>query len=324
MKSVIDVSGRHGEHDRETIGLFRNCMRIAVELTDPGEPAPPLGTDRLREALAHILGGRPDLIAVTAGVRASVPVLAPLMQDVAFETPSFEDLPQLAQSLGCNARRVSWPQLQLDDAQPVWMTHPARNPDGASLADDLVERLGRRQHIAVINEIYRWHAKSPAVVPVNNIIAVGSLAKIWGPAARIGWIRGEMVTELNKAALRISSPPAVIQDAWASFLGRGGLAYLVDQAQAASASRERFAELVDQARLAPVNDGPSVVVRLPRQLPTDEAISRLAALGVKATAGHHFGLTFESLRFDFTNVPIPDAEHVAELYTSLFSEPSIV
>lgn len=319
---IIDVSGRHGEPDPEAMVLFRQCLRDAVETVAPDEPTAPRGVELLRIALANQLDCAPDQLAITCGVRAAVPLLAPFLPYLTVETPSFEDLPALARSLGCVVERAPWPELTLDDSRAIWLTHPCRNPDGASLPPELLERLPRRRNLAVVNEVYRWHSPTGRIPVAGNVVAVGSLAKIWGPAARLGWVRGNLVAELSTAALRISSPPPLVQHAWAAFIDRHGLDLLGRDVEAADAARRRFCDLIDPEQLAVQGDGPSVLVRLPAGISADEALQRLLRLGVKATAGRHFGVPYESLRLTFIGVPLSDAEVVARAYRSLFNSPN--
>jgi len=316
---IIDVSGSHGEPNPEAMALFRQCLRAVVESVSPAEPAAPHGVEILRTALAAQLDDVPDRIVVTCGIRAAVPVLAPLLPQLAVEVPSFEDIPALAGSLGCVVERVPWPTMTLDDSRAIWLTHPSRNPDGACLPPETAEGLSHRRRPAVVNEVYRWHSSAHLVPVTGNVVAVGSLAKVWGPAARLGWIRGDTVAELSKAALRISSPPPLVQHAWAAFIDRNGLDLLRRDAEAAAASCRRFSDLVGCDLLAAPRDGPSALLPLPGQLSADEALRRLARLGVKATAGRHFGVRYESLRLTFIGVSSSDAEIVAQACRALFT-----
>jgi DNA-binding transcriptional MocR family regulator len=298
-------------------------MHNAVRCTDPAKPAPPLGVDALRTALAAEFGCAAESVAITCGTRSALPSLVPFMPAVVFERPSFEDLPFLAQSLGCNVTRVTWDELASVGGKELWITHPSRNPDGANLRPDLADWIAERVSLTVINETYRWSSDSSSIQIAGRLAAVGSLAKIWGPSSRIGWIRGTVVPELPVPLIRTASPPAVHQIAWAQFLREDGLVPLIAEAQRTIESRRHFVEQVGAYVTCPEPDGPSVLVRLPLGLSDDAALERLLLTGIKATAGRHFGADPATLRLTFTGISLTEATRVAESYKALFSSADI-
>jgi len=173
--------------------------------------------------------------------------------------------------------------------------------------------------LTVINETYRWSSDSSPLQISGYLAAVGSLAKIWGPSARIGWIRGAAVPELSVPLIRTASPPMVHQVAWAKFLREDGLTPLMNEARSAIESRRQFVERLGGHVTCPEPDGPSVLVQLPPGLSDEAALERLLRANIKATAGRHFGADPATLRLTFGGISLTVAALVAESCKALFS-----
>lgn len=319
---LIDVSGASPIPEPETVRLLSECAVSASRAVDLTTAPDPRGIPILRRVLGNALGCPPDTLAITVGVRAAVPLLAPLLREVAVEKPSFEGIPHLAQVLGCNVRRSTWDEIMAGGFPAVWLTHPGRTPDGASLSHEQFDALSVSHGVTVVNEIYRWHSEPDG--PPRNFpdgwFTVGSLAKIFGPAARVGWIRSAQIRRLDKHALRACSPPALVQAMWAHFLMRGGLDSLRATAIRACRARRTFCEVMGPGMLAPGHDGPSVLVKLPGSVTSDDILSELSHHGIKASNGRHFAAGDHAIRLTFTGVSADQAAHVARALSSVLTE----
>jgi len=292
---LIDLSGLPPPIPDAAVDLLRRCVLAAADSPDLSEPTSPLGLPALREALATELRCAPDELAVTSGVRSGIAVLAPQMRDAVVETPSFEDVPRLLRELGVTVQRRGWEDIIADrgDQRSLWITHPARNPDGADLdASDLYRIAGGSWGIVIVNEVYRWHGSAWAQPP-STWSMVGSLAKVFGPAARIGWIRGPIVPALTNPALRMASPAPLLQRAWAGFLRAGGLAILRERAEEES----RMADAFRSALRLPSATGPNVLLPLPAGWTADAALAALRERHLLASPGAAFGASSTTLRF---------------------------
>lgn len=316
--SIIDLTGAHAAIPQGAAELLRVCWHEAVDQVDPSAPAPPLGLPALRRALGELVADSPENIVVTGGVRAAVAVLGRRLAHTMVETPTFEDIPALMRSLGHRVERRQWDRFTAVPGVAAWVTHPARNPDGASLPDStLTDLLDGGWETIVINETYRHHAKPCSGPAPPECFIVGSLSKLVGTGTRIGWIRGVRAAELPTPSLRVSGPPMVAQWAWAAYLSRGGAALLDPVHRGAEEARDAFraiagASLVEQN----TSEGPSLLALLPEGVYAEEVISSLAAEGVSVGAGHDFGSPDPSLRLCFTGVTKADAEEAGSRFRS--------
>src|SRR6266700_590520 len=317
---LIDVSGKPVDPPTGALAMLRECGERAMRRCDLGTPAPPGGSVELREALGTALGCAGDSVVITAGVRAAVPILKCFFTEVVVERPSFSGVADLADDLGMRVVRRPWHDMIADSAPAVWITHPARNPDGASLSAEQITALAPREGITVVNEVYRWHkighAQGEPELP-GHWFVVGSLSKVFGPAARLGWLRGERTGEIGNHVLRIGSPPLVVQEMWADFLNCGGLRLLAAAACEQTAVRRVFCDAVGMHAAALTGDGPSILVPTPSGWTADEALIALEDRGIRASSGTHFGAGSGMLRFTFTGVSQQEALLVAEDYLGL-------
>jgi DNA-binding transcriptional MocR family regulator len=314
----MDLSGPAKQPPAAALALFREHARSAAARVDLGAPVAPLGVSELRAWLAETLGSPIDEVAVTCGVRSSAALLAPGLRRVVVETPSFPGVPEVLRLLGCAVRRRSWDSLLPGEADAaLWLTHPARNPDGACLSGELLARLrGSAWRLVVVNEVYRWHAPTTLRHLPPGWVAVGSFAKVFGPAARIGWVRGPAVRALSNSLLRTTAPAPVVQWTWSDFLASGGLGPLVAEAAAESAAADAFRRATTAAV---AGRGPNVLVRPPGFGSSGDALAALAARAVKAAAGPAFGAPEPSVRLTFPALGQTAAREVAELVGSAFA-----
>jgi len=314
---LIDLTGQPPPIPNRAVDLLRQCVLVAAESPDLSEPTSPLGLPTLREALANELRCAPDELAVTSGVRSGVAVLAPHVPDAVIETPSFEDVPRLLQGLGVAIQRRSWDEIVVDrgDRRSLWITHPARNPDGADVdAMDLNHIAGGSWGTVIVNEVYRWHGVDWAQPPPIWSM-VGSMAKVFGPGARIGWIRGPIVAALSHSALRMVSPAPLLQSAWAGFLSAGGLDILRERAEEES----RMANAFRSALGLPAATGPNVLLPLPAGWTADAALAALRERQVLASPGAAFGAGSTSLRFCLCATSMEEAHEAADICASVVS-----
>ena len=302
---MIDLTGQPPPIPNAAVELLRQCVLAAADSSDLSEPTSPLGLPALREALAAELRCTPDELAVTSGVRSGVAVLARHLRETVVETPSFEDVPRLLEGSGVAVQRGGWDQIIADRGvqRSLWITHPARNPDGADLhATDLDRIAGSSWETVIVNEVYRWHGAA-WVQPPPIWSSVGSLAKVFGPGARIGWIRGPIVPALANSALRMVSPAPLLQSAWAGFLRAGGLAILRERA----ADESRMADAFRSALRLPSATGPNVLLPLPTGWTADAALAALREHDVLASPGAAFVALCPARRPRFPGSPSPPA-----------------
>lgn len=308
---MVDLTGQPPAIPGPAVELLRKCTLAAADSPDLSEPTSPLGLPALREALANELRCTPDELAVTSGVRSGVAVLAPHLHDLAVETPSFEDVPRLLEQLGSVVHRCGWEEIIANrgDQRDLWVTHPARNPDGADLGEADLDRIACSSWSTVIvNEVYRWHGSGWAQPP-SSWSMVGSMAKVFGPGARIGWIRGPIVPALTNSSLRMVSPAPLLQSAWAGFLRAGGLEIL----QEGAADESRMADAFRSALGLPPGTGPNVLLPLPAGWTADSALMALRERQVLASPGAAFGAPPASLRFCIVATSMEEVHRAADI-----------
>jgi DNA-binding transcriptional MocR family regulator len=269
---------------------------------------PARGEPALLSALSALLEAASERLIVTSSVRAAAVVLASRCATAFVERPTFTDIPELFASLGLPVRCLDWHDLAAACAgqhRPmVWVTSPARNPDGATLDPRLLSHLrdtvAEQGGVMVVNETYRWYAR-PAVPP--GCVRVGSLSKLAGGGTRIGWVI-EPPPEAAKALCRLG-PATIWQRAWAGFLRMAGRRRLVDGfIHPVTAARDAFtAEVngcVEGSYLA--GAGPSVFLPLGEAVPEARATSLLGGHGIRVGAGADFLAARPSIRLAFTGL----------------------
>lgn len=307
--ALIDLSGQVSPPPPAASKLLAECARKAAT-ANLSVPAPPSGIPELRAELARLLGTTMDRIAVTSGVRGSAAVLAPMLRNVVVETPSFSGVPEVLANLGCNVARQTWDQIgaALEDARPVWITSPCRNPDGATATSSWLARVAAsRRSMVVVNEVYRFDVATELSTLPDSWTAVGALSKTFGPAARMGWIRGPLVRHLPSSILRITSPPPAHQHTWAAFAAAGGMRLLAEGAAAGCAAARAFRGAVAGEIDLMSGDGVNVLARLPDAMDVGRLVDELFQHDLKVSPGKAFDVPFASIRLTFTNVSPQEA-----------------
>jgi DNA-binding transcriptional MocR family regulator len=255
-------------------------------------------------------------------------------------------LPVLA-GAGADVALATWPEILRDPGGPpeatvVWLTSPGRNPDGATLSPTDRERLAAlagRGYRVVVNGTYAWYGGGPAPAAADS---VGSLHKLRGVGARVGWAAGPGYFEEAFPELLGTPPSPVWQRAWGLFLREGGLALLratilADTAAAKASFAGRLAS-AHGLRL-PAFDGPSVLIPLADGDPRADGDSRahgdplagggagvadaedaardaLERAGFRTVAARDFHASGPALRATFLGVTAGDAERFADAVAS--------
>jgi DNA-binding transcriptional MocR family regulator len=316
------------------VGGFSEALGVALATPDRWSTPQPFGDRALLDRLGELFGAPEGRTHVTGGVRSFASAWAGRTRTAIVEQPSFSEIPEILAKAG-PVRRESWErmaQAAAESAEPatVWLTTPARNPDGRSLDSDgldVLEGLARAGHSVVVNQIYRWF--EPAVPAPAGVWTVTSLAKLCGGGSRIGWAVSP-TDDPTDVALRACAPATVWQRAWASFLSERVVAAL--RADCVEPSVDARAACVD--RLAQLlgwelpGAGLSVVLACSRPAPLDSAaggdssseageLSRLAEAGILASPGAAFGMPVASIRLAFSGVDAAQAREAADRIAGL-------
>jgi len=286
----------------------------------------PRGEPALLDVLSAMLGVDADRIIVTSSLRATAVPLAGHCRAAFVERPTFSGIPETLAAMGPPVKCLNWQDLAGaaagQDRPLIWVTSPARNPDGATpgihLLGQLRDAAAAGDGFLVVNETYRWYSR--AAVP-DGCVRVGSVSKLAGGGARVGWII-DPPREAERALCRLG-PATLWQRAWASFLGRVGQAYLI----------EKFIHPVDAARndfLAQADDyfadyrarcsGPSVFLPLGRQVSEEQATSLLETHGILVGPGADFMAEQPSIRLAFTGLAHGQAAQAGRVFSVLMRE----
>ncbi|MEO3789008.1 aminotransferase class I/II-fold pyridoxal phosphate-dependent enzyme [Nonomuraea sp. B10E15] len=321
MGHPVDLTGPQATWPSAGLRLWRAATDHVLGLPDAWHPPPPQGDRGLREVLGAILREDPDDVLITSGVRAGASVIAQFGESFSHEQPSFTGTVTVLRACRRDVNLHPWAELlehrhagRTGAAGVVWLTDPWRNPDGATLTPDgwrRVEAVARTRQV-VVNEVYRWFGKGrsrPA-----RVWMTGSLSKLAGSGAGLGWIRG---TGMDDLARRQHARPSLFwQRCWAYFLAHGGLELLIDHTvrPTAEASRAFLDELV---RVAGAERCPGAVAGSPFFLlpvphtTTEDFVGRLAADGVRVGPGDDFLAPSPSVRVCFAGVSGAGARHAA-------------
>jgi DNA-binding transcriptional MocR family regulator len=320
-----DFGGGQPPWPAEAVQLWAGCAAAAARRTELWRVPAPRGDELLRAQLAAALDLDPDRLTVVGSVRAAAVTYARRHARVVLERPGWRGL--TAALAGSQARLQRADLDEIADADwpagtVLWLTSPHRNPDGATLTAGLVSRLAgqvRRGRRLVLDEAYRWFGAGPRVPGAD---LVGSLHKLGGLGARLGWVYSADFFDEAVPELVGSTPSAVWQHAWGRFLAAGGLellgAAVVTPALAASAAFT--AGLRGYAPVAVAAPGPHRLLQLPPGADEAGALRRLAARGWTLGPGAAFDTAAPALRVSFVGV----AAAAAAGFAAALAEPGLL
>ncbi|MFJ6664832.1 hypothetical protein [Streptomyces sp. NPDC091383] len=349
---MIDLSGSPAPWPEEATRLWADRVGQAARQTDLWTVPAPRGDEVLRAALATQLGLPEEQLTITSSLRATALTYARRFGHVVLERPTYPGVVPVLAGAGAQVTRASWDELLKGafGGEPwdtvLWLTSPGRNPDGRTLRGQErahVAELAAEGHRVVVNETYAWfcgHAGTPA-----GADSAGTLHKLRGVGARLGWMAGPGCFEEAFPELLGTPPSPVWQRAWGLFFRDGGLELLregllaeVDAAKAAFRDRLASAHGID----FPAFDGPNALIPLdPRaggtrapttgqpedsvattgqpedSRPTTEQLeeSALAAFheeGFKVVAARHFDTEQPALRATFFGIGAAEAGRFAD------------
>ncbi|MFC0039927.1 hypothetical protein [Actinomadura rayongensis] len=324
---MMDLTGPIAPWPADARRLFEKCLHEALDSPRAWLTPPRTGLPRLREALAAHLRLPYDGLSVTGGIREQASALFRASEAVVIERPAFRDVPRLAYE---HVRDVALmaPEdiLSLDGdltGTLVWVTSPARNPDGFTLTDNQAATLtgiGRRCARLVVNQAYHWAA--PQAPRPDGATLLGSLHKLAGGGGQLGWRFSPEGAGRERPSR--GGPPRAWQDAWAGFVERGGLDALAGPGlRAASRRCAAFARTFVPPPGVEIRfggDGPSLLLVFAPDGPSEESVvDAFAAAGLTVSPGASFYCTRTAVRLSFTAVTdadLPECRHRAERATA--------
>lgn len=286
---------------------------------DAWRSPPQAGDEALRVSLGTLLGCAAEDVIVSTGVRAACAVLADAVREAVVESPTFADIPAVLRTHGVRVRLCPWeemPRLRPGrDRRMWWVTDHGRNPDGACLPAATRAFLADRAaagELVVRNTVYRWEGPGEAI---DGAVEVGSLAKVVGGGARLGWIVAPEPHRTFVAWHNVAGPPRAWQRAWATLLGPE-----FDRHAALTAHNGRRAVEAYLTRARPIARptvpaplGSRMLVALPDHVHEDGAIEALAAVDVRVSPGRSFLSPRPAVRLALTAVPAAAAARAADL-----------
>jgi DNA-binding transcriptional MocR family regulator len=231
---MTDFSGSPFPWPAQAVALWADCAGRAARQADLWTVPAPRGDDVLREVLAGLLHRDPDQITIVASLRAAALTYARRFPEITVERPTYPGL--LPVFSAARVRLLTWDEMTGparaggEQARSLlWLTSPCRNPDGATLSP--AERSALQAKAAsgarvVVNATYTWFSPDQALVPGAD--TVGSLHKLRGVGARIGWVASPHFFDEAVPELLGTTPSRVWQRAWGLFLRDGGMAMLAD------------------------------------------------------------------------------------------------
>ncbi|MEW2625550.1 hypothetical protein [Streptomyces sp. NPDC048106] len=333
---MIDLSGSPAPWPDEATRLWADRVAQAARQADLWTVPAPRGDEVLREALADQLGLSAEQLTITASLRATALTYARRFGHVVLERPTYPGVLPVLAGAGATVTRASWDELLKGAAggEPgdtvLWLTSPGRNPDGRTLTDQdrrRVAELAAEGYRVVVNETYAWfcgHAGTPA-----GADSAGTLHKLRGVGARLGWMAGPGCFEEAFPELLGTPPSPVWQRAWGLFLQGGGLDLLragllaeVDDAKAAFRDRLASAHgiafpafdgpnalipLAPEAAGAPPESGPPATEQL-----EEDALAAFREEGFEVVAARHFDAAQPALRATFFGVGAAEAIRFAD------------
>lgn len=313
--SPIDLTGRIPGWSAAARRHWIACLR-RVDGRLWSDYPPPLGHPPLRAALARQLGAQPDDVVVVTGIRPALQLQAREHGTVVLERPTFQGVVAAVRAVGAPVVRAEWGAPLLGALRSCGVgralgvvTSPWRNPDGRTIGESFAAGLAAAVELGqtvVVNETYRFAASAagePEGPAVPGAVYVGSLSKVAGGGARVGWVRGaDAVSSLGGTGPLWAHPPLAWQQAWADFLDEGGLCELAQEFHHRPAlSAAAFLRAVPPpVRCAVVGQGAFLLLKL--RVDEDTALTRLATSGVLAGPGRDFETGYHAVRLAFTRV----------------------
>jgi DNA-binding transcriptional MocR family regulator len=272
----------------------------------------PQGDEVLRGELGRLLAMDPESLTITASLRAAALTYARQASHIVLERPTFLGAWEVLRAGQARVEQRTWEEIlagSMPAGATVWVTSPARNPDGRTLTAAETTRLAElldSGHPLVVNETYRWFGPAAARVPGAD--AVGTLHKLVGVGSRIGWVASPTYFDSAFPEMLGTTPSRVWQRAWGLFLLRGGFELLqsavIDPCLAAAgAFRAQLGELGYAAKF----DGPNALLPLAEGTAEDEALAAWRRDGYLVTAGRYFRCAEPAARVTFLGVAAPDA-----------------
>ncbi len=305
---MIDLTGPVPPWPDAARSSFAAAVSQALAAPDAWETPWLHGDSETRSSFARLLDRSPDRVLITGGVRAAALSLAALVVDAVVERPTFADVPGVLRAAGTPVRSRAW--ADFPGVPPAagrrlwWVTSPCRNPDGASVDTGTAAFLAERAaagDLVVQNTTYQWFQPDHRLIP--GALEVGTVSKLAGGGARIGWLVSPGPIEPAVLHRNSAGPARAWQRAWAGFVGSEGFALLRDSVtgtvrRAAAA----FAGAVAAPRDAAAPPAPFALLALPAGRAERDAVTELERRGVRVGAGADFQAPVPSLRVAFFGV----------------------
>lgn len=317
---TIDLTGPQASWPAAALRLWSEATERVLGSPDSWHPPPLQGEQRLREVLGAIFGADPDQILVTSGVRATASVVGRHAHRILHERPSFTGTVAVLRSFHSDLELHPWADLSAALAAGpaggnlIWLTTPFRNPDGVTLTPAdwrWIDAVDEHNQV-IVNEVYRWFA--PPTPGSGRVWLTGSLSKLAGSGAGLGWIRGPGVHRV--AEQQHSRPSRFWQRCWCHVLERGGIDLFIDHTvRPAAAACDAFT--TELRRVTGLDCRPSSGGRPPFLLlpvPTRAArefVDLLAFDGINVGSGDDFLAARPGIRVCFVGVSEGDARRAA-------------
>ena len=300
---ILDLTGPWPPPGAECRRLWLAAAERAVAEDGAWLTAFPVGDAQVREHLAALLGTGADRLVLTGGIRAGAAALARTARRVLIECPTFAGIPPVFAAAGCEVRLRPWEALAGEHRRwspdLVWVTSPARNPDGRTAPPALLAELTAGGGRVAVNEVYRWFT-APAPLPAGCLV-VGSTSKLAGGGTRIGWLHHPDGPVEPTPAERATAPGHLLQRTWAHFLAADGLAAL-DRSMVQPVARAGAAYRA--AAGLPAADGavPFVLLGAAPGVPEEELVDAFERRGLRVGPGAAFHAPEPTVRVCFTGL----------------------
>lgn len=306
---MYNLTGVQPDWPADLRSLWADALREAAASERAWHTPRSRGEPELVEMLADMLRVQTDEVTVVSSVRAAAVVLGRCRPVAFVERPTFAEIPRILATAGADIRLMTWPELadaldQNPSRSLAWVTSLARNPDGESLDPTLARRLevaSDQGALVVYNEIHRWYGAPSLPEIAAPGVRVGSLSKLVGGGARVGWVV-HAPAEAD-SALRLISPPTQWQRAWAALLRQVSWSGLMETFTGPVVrAREAFLAALDEPeRRLLRRTGPTTLLPL-GTVAEDEAWSLLAARGLLTGRGRDFVCPYPGVRLAFTGL----------------------